>query len=32
MGDVIPDPMLKDLVNFKDETDVKNKPKIVKKK
>ena len=28
---IIPDHMLKNLVNFNDETDVKNKPKIVKK-
>ena len=31
MGGIIPDHMLKDLVNFKDETDVKNEPTIIKK-
>ena len=30
MGGIIPDYMLKGLVNFKDETDVKNEPTIIK--
>ena len=31
MGGIIPDHMLKDSVNFKGETDVKNEPTIIKK-
>ena len=31
MGSVITNPMSNDLINFKDNTDIKNKPKTVKK-